>query len=170
MYEKFTLTDFEDKNKWGLPGYFEVLCNQDANVMPLKETLNFNTIKLKLSFEGMSKDCDALFDDGKFKSLRFSFYNKFNGDMLWIFYADVKKENHLELSNVIYHYVRDGNGYISHFYPSVDKNLLNIYMRSKQPEGQDMRDLLPELDIIGVYDFNSVDFNQRLTLANMLVI
>lgn len=170
MYEKFTLTDFEDKNKWGLPGYFEVLCERYSKGGLYKNTLNFNTIKLKLAFEGMSKDCDALFDDGKFKSLRFSFYNKFNGDVLWIFYADVKKENHLELSEIIYHYARDGKGRSSTFYPSLDKNLLNIYIRSKQVEGQDIRDLMPELDTTGVYDFNSVDFNQRLTLANMLVI
>lgn len=170
MYNQFILTDFEDKNKWGLPGYFEVLCENDGKGVLTRTTLNFNTIKLKLSFDGMKSDCEALFDDGKFKSLRFSFFNKFNGNVLWIFYEDVKKENHLELSKIEYHYVRDGKGRSSRFYPSLDKNLLNIYIRSTQIEGQDIRDLLPELNVIGVYDFNSVDFNQRLTIANMLVI
>lgn len=171
MYEKFVLTDFENKNKWGLPGYFEVLCERDAIYGTLcRQSLNFNTIKMALSFKGLISDCDALFDDGKFQSLRFSFYNKSNGDMLWIFYADVKKENHLELHEIIYNYEINGQPQISYFYPILDESLLKIYMRSKQAEGQEIRDLLPELGTVGVYDFRGDDFNQRLTLAHMLVI
>jgi hypothetical protein len=37
-------------------------------------------------------------------------------------------------------------------------------------QGQEMRDLLPELHIEGVYDFQSEDFNRRWTLASMLVV
>lgn len=174
MYEKFVLTDFEIKSKYGLPAYFELLCERDAirgtYGRLCSSRLNFNTIKMTLTFKGMMEDCDALFDDGKFLSLRFSFYNASNGNMLWISYADVKKENNLELSEIIYQHKINGQEHKSYFYPIIDESLLKIYMRSKQPEGQDIRDILPELSVIGVYDFRSDEFNRRMTLANMLVI
>ena len=173
MYEKFILTDFEDKNKWGLPGYFEVLCDNDSiNGKMHRKLLNFDTITLKLSFMGMKKDCDAIFDEGKFNSLRFSFYNKITEVVIWIFYKDVNNENHLELSQVVVHYSKGSSFFNSKFYPSVDENTLKIYMMSVQDDvqGQEIRDLLPELHSEGVYDFKSEDFNSRWLLASILAI
>lgn len=37
-------------------------------------------------------------------------------------------------------------------------------------QGQEMRDLLPELHSEGVYDFQSEDFNRRWILASMLAV
>lgn len=175
MYEKFVLTDFKDKNKWGLPGYFEVLCEHAAIKgtcgLIYKTTLNFDTIKLGISFPGMLEDCDAIFDDGKFKRLRFSFYNKANGAMLWIFYEDVKGENHLELNDIVYRYERNINEkVICNFNVGLDEKLLKLLMLSKHYKGPELKELLPELSVVGVYDFTSVEFNQRLTVANMLTI
>lgn len=173
MYEKFILTDFEEKNKWGLPGYFEVLCDNDSiNGKMHRQMLNFDTITLKLSFIGMKKDCYAIFDEGKFNSLRFSFYNKITKVEIWITYKDVNNENHLELSQVVVHYPKGSSILNSKFFPSVDENTLKIYMISVQEDiqGQEMRDLLPELHSEGVYDFQSEDFNRRWILASMLAV
>jgi hypothetical protein len=173
MYEKFILTDFEDKNKWGLPGYFEVLCDNDSiNGKMHRQMLNFDTISLKLSFSGMTKDCYAIFDEGKFHSLRFSFYNRTTKVELWIIYEDINNENHLELSQVLCHYNKGNSILTTKLFTRLDENALKIYMMSAQEDiqGQEMRDLLPELHIEGVYDFQSEDFNRRWTLASMLVV
>lgn len=164
------LTNFEDLNKYGLPANFEYTWFLNpANERIMRTKLNFCDVKMKLSFDDMLTDCDVFYEKGNFKSLRFSFYNKQKGDMLWIFYHDPEKENHLVFDKAVYNY-QENEDKRTYQLSELDKIWLQIIMKSRYPEGKEIKDLLPELDIVGVYDFQGEDFKRRLALVHMIML
>lgn len=165
-----SISNFLTADTTGLIEFLETLAKEKIAINDKIKQIKKLDIKTGLSFSGLTERCTAYFsDDYTLKCLNFEFYSPYFDRMLSIIF-----DCHLIFIGTYYGRSKTG-GHIQKddrykFGAILDVDIIKILIAAKDGHEETIKEILPELTVVGVYDFNDVKFKQRVELANMVII
>lgn len=170
MLEYPKISNFFKADKTGFIDLLEAIVKKEIHRYASNKSLDLRDVKTGMKFDGMEETCRAYFtDEGRFKNIHFAFHSKRYNKIL-----SITVDNNLNFIRTAFGYNPSGGHIEDHqqyrFGAILDEDMIKILMSSKTGQQEFVEETLPELHQIGVYDFNSDNFKQRLDLANMVLI